>query len=40
MLYIFNGRGNKEGEKVGKILLMGYTPSFSSIDAINQRICN
>ena len=40
MLYIFNGRGNREDDKIGKILPMGYTPSLSSIDAINQRICN
>jgi hypothetical protein len=28
MLYIFNGRGNREEEKIGKILPMGYTLSL------------
>ncbi len=40
MLYIFNGRGNRKKDKIGNILLMDYTPSITSIDAINQSFCN
>jgi len=31
MLYIFNGRGNRQEDKIGKILPMGYTPSHKYI---------
>ena len=40
MLYIFNGREKREVEKMCGILPIDYTPSLSSIDAINQSFCN
>jgi hypothetical protein len=32
MLYIFNGRGNREEEKIGKILPIGYTPCLFQLE--------